>query len=186
MSLFARKFRSAVGEFFSMFVGTPEGNSVPLQAIALDETTPVDNDHRFPVNARIETEAGAALAYADAGGLPEGATPLHATSGNKANAIATATLPGSANETVWLNKVHITALGATAGSAASLTITGLAAGSPFAIPFSVPAGVSARADQAYPFDQPLKAALGADIVITLSALGAGNICAGVSAWGFRV
>lgn len=109
------------------------------------------------------------------------------SSGNVANAAATATLPGVAGKITQLAGFQITAAGATAAAVVVATVTGLAAGT-LSYVFTAPAGVAVGATPlVVNFDPPLPAsAPNTPIVVTLPALGAGNTNAAVSANGFQI
>src|SRR5260370_37907131 len=62
---------------------------------------------------------------ATVGTYPPGATPIAASSGNVANAVATATLASAANVTTYITGFEVTGAGATAGLAVTVTITGV-------------------------------------------------------------
>lgn len=130
---------------------------------------------------------GAAIAYADAAGYPEGATVLQAASGNIAANTATATLVKSADQTCYLTGFDLTFAGATAGSNVILTIVGLLGGTRSYI-VVVPAGAAvAGAPIVVRFDPPLPAlTVNTDIVVSVPTLGAGNTHTSLNAQGYRV
>lgn len=110
-----------------------------------------------------------------------------AASGNVANANAVATITGVAGKTTFLTGFSATAAGATAGVVVNLTITGLALGT-MTFAFAAPAGVLVGATPlAVTFvGAPLPSTPGANVVVTLPALGAGNTNAAVTATGFQL
>jgi len=59
---------------------------------------------------------------------PAGATPVAASSGNVAAAVATATLAGAAGRTTYLTGFQVTGSGATAGLPVIVTVTGIIGG----------------------------------------------------------
>lgn len=123
---------------------------------------------------------------ATGGGIyPDGAIPIIAASGNKANASAAATLVGTATTTVYLAGFECTATGATTGLAATVTITGILGGT-LSYTFAFPAGVLVEAnDLIVRFQPPLPAsAVNVSIVVTLPAGGTGNTNATTVAHGF--
>lgn len=61
--------------------------------------------------------------------LPPGAAQVTATSGNAANAIATATIPAVAAKTNYITGFDVTGSGATAALPAVVTVSGLLGGS---------------------------------------------------------
>lgn len=116
------------------------------------------------------------------------AVPVYvaAASGNKANAVATATLAGVAGQTTWLTGFECTASGATAASVVNLTITGLIGGTQ-TFTFVFPAGVTVAAQavaESFPTPIPASAANTA-IVVSLPAGGSGNTNAACNAQGVQ-
>ena len=111
---------------------------------------------------------------------------LASSSGNVANASAVATLAGAAGLTTYISGFEITGAGATAASVVTATITGLLGGT-LTYVIAVPAGVTAPLPSlVVPFFPPLpSSSVNTNIVVTLSALGAGNTNAAVVAHGFR-
>jgi hypothetical protein len=71
------------------------------------------------------------------------ATPVSNSSGNVANAMATATLPAVSNKTTYIEGFDITGTGATAASVITATVTGLPASiGTFSFDVTIPAGVT--------------------------------------------
>jgi hypothetical protein len=119
-----------------------------------------------------------------------------ATSGNVANATATATLtspgavPGTPN--TWnITGFEVVATGSTGALAVQVTLAGLNNGlNPQApvtaiYPFAFPAGVTTQATSLIvTFPCPLSAAPGSAVVLTLPAGGSGNTSAAVNLHGF--
>jgi hypothetical protein len=109
------------------------------------------------------------------------------SSGNVANAAATATIPAVAAKTCYIAGFEATGAGATAAGVVNLTITGLLGGTA-TYTVSVPAGATAGL---LPLDviftPPLIAsAANTAIVVSMQALGAGNTNAAVVAHGFSL
>lgn len=102
------------------------------------------------------------------------------------NAAAVATLAGAAGKLNSLSGFYLSGSGATGASVVLATVTGLAGGT-ITIPVAVPAGAAAGiAPIRMEFEPPLPAsAVDTDIVVTLPALGAGNLHAAVGAWGYQ-
>jgi hypothetical protein len=121
---------------------------------------------------------------------PDGLTPfsanVHASSGNVANAAATATLPApGVGLTNYVTGIEVTAGGATAAGLVTGTITGLAGGVTESFTFGAPAGVALQAAPFSPqFESPLRAAQNTAVVLTLPALGSGNTNATVTIHGY--
>lgn len=109
-----------------------------------------------------------------------------ASSGNVANASAVATLAAVAAKTTYIAGMTITGGGATAGSLVNATLAGLAGGTA-TYTFAAPAGATVGATPlVLAFNPPLPAsAVNTAIVLTLPALGIGNLNAAVSAWGYQ-
>lgn len=130
---------------------------------------------------------GDLIAYTDAGGYPAGAEILNVSSGDKANAVATATLGHAASKTTYLQGFDVSFTGATATSTVLLTVTGLVGGTRSYV-VVVPAGADvAGTSFSRSFDPPLPAS-GQDvgIAVSLPALGAGGLHAVVNANGYYV
>ena len=104
-----------------------------------------------------------------------------------ANASAVATLAGAAAKTTWITGFQITASGATAAGCVSATVTGVITGT-MTYTYCAPVGAAVGAGPLnVSFPSPIPAnAVNTSIVVTLPALGAGNINAAVSAQGFQL
>lgn len=139
-----------------------------------------DGDDRLVVVLSSGGTAGSA-------GVPEGATPITAASGNVANANAVATLAGVASKTTYIQGFQLTASGATAASVVSVTVTGLISGTA-TYTFTFPAGATAAAQPLIvEFPAPIPAsAVNTAIVVTLPAGGSGNTNATANAQGFQL
>jgi hypothetical protein len=109
------------------------------------------------------------------------------SSGNVANATASATIPAVAARTCYISGFEVTGAGATVGGVVSLTITGLLGGT---ATYSVTAPTGATVGLTplvIEFNPPLPAsAANTAIVVSLPALGAGNTNAAVVAHGFSL
>ena len=116
-----------------------------------------------------------------------GGVPSSFSSGNVANAAATATIAAVALKTAFITGFEITGAGATAGSVVVATVTGLLGGTASYI-VSVPAGVAVGVTPLQVvFSPPLPAsAVNTAIVVSLPALGAGNTNAAAVAHGYYV
>lgn len=117
---------------------------------------------------------------------PATVTPVAAHSAVAANAVASAPLAAAAAKFTYLTSIQIFGTGATATSVVLATITGLLGGT-LTIPVVVPAGINlAVTPILLNFDTPLRSsAVNTAIVVTLPALGLGNIRATVNAQGFQ-
>lgn len=112
-------------------------------------------------------------------------TPLEVTSGNAANVLGAATLPGAAGKTTYITGFEVTSAGATAALAVDVTVAGLANTLHYAFvhPGGVPTGAAPLVVQ---FSRPLPAsAPNTAIVVTLPASGAGGTNAAVNAHGYQ-
>lgn len=112
-------------------------------------------------------------------------TPVQATSGIVAAAVAAATLPAVAAKTNYLSGFVLSGGGATAGSTIDVTITGLLGGTRH-YSYCVPTGAAVPAPILIgKFDPPLPAS-GANVAIVCSSpsFGAGNTGASMNAEGF--
>lgn len=112
-------------------------------------------------------------------------TALEAYSGSVANAVAAATLPGVAGRTTYITGFEVTASGATAALAVTVTVTG--PGSTMGYTFVFPAGAAAQATPlivAFPRAIPANGQNTA-ITVSLPAGGAGNTNATVVAHGYQ-
>lgn len=114
-----------------------------------------------------------------------GALAQRYSSGNVANATATAIIPAVAGETCYITRLEVYAGGATAAALVDITVAGLLGGS-ITFPFSVPAGATLAASPLIvQLPKPLPAsAVNTQITVTCPALGAGNTKAQVVAFGF--
>lgn len=107
-------------------------------------------------------------------------------SADSANASAVATLAAVAGKLNSLSGFYLSGTGATAAGSVLATVTGLEGGT-ITVPVAVPAGAAAGiAPIRMEFEPPLPGVDDTtDIVVTLPALGAGNLHAAVGAWGFQ-
>lgn len=118
---------------------------------------------------------------------PPAADPVTASSGNVANAAATATIAAVAGQRNWLTGFFLSGSGATAASVISVTVTGLIGGT-MTFAYAVPSGVTAKSpDLHVTFPKPIPAT-GPNVAIVASApgFGAGNTNATMVATGFRM
>lgn len=120
-------------------------------------------------------------------GYPTGAVALSAGSANVANASGVATLTGTATTTVYISGFQVTGTGATAGSAATVTVAGLRGGTrSFTYAFATGA-VIANTPLNVRFSPPIPAsAVNTPIVVTCPASGTGGTNNTVNAQGFYV
>lgn len=146
--------------------------------------TPVSGANPLPVTAPSSAPMSVAQV---AGGLPAGATPVAASSGNVANASAVATLAAVSAKTNYITGFQVTASGATAGLPVVVTVAGILGGTLSYI-FTFPAGVLVgAAPLLVTFPDPVPAsAVNVAIVVTCPASGSGGTNAAVSAQGYVV
>lgn len=118
---------------------------------------------------------------------PTGAVPLIASSGNKANAIAAATLTPNAPQTAYLAGFEITGSGATAGLPVIVTVAGLLGGT-ISYTYTFAAGALVpNQPLLVAFPSPLPAsAVNTPIVVSCPASGAGGTNNTVVAHGYAV
>ncbi len=118
--------------------------------------------------------------------LPTGATPVTNSSGNVANATATATLPAAAGVFTWLSGFQLTGAGATGASVVLVTVTGVVGGT-LTYALVVPAGATTSIVPLTPAFQPAlrSSAVNTPIVVSATPFGAGNTNAAVTAQGYQ-
>lgn len=146
----------------------------------------------------LKDDAGVAIRYKDMGdgtfaqvvsstSYPVGATPVHASSGNVANAVAAATLPGVAGKTTYISGFEITGGGATAAALVQATVAGLIGGTATYIVGVVAGAAVANTPLMVRFDPAIPAsAVNTAIAVTVPALGAGNTNSTVVAHGYQL
>lgn len=122
-------------------------------------------------------------------GVVPGSTPIVASSGNVAAAVATATLAGAAGKTTYITGFQFRATGATAATKVLATVTGLVSSGTQTYVINVPA-TSAALDiepLTVSFYPPIPAsAANTAIVVSVPSLGAGNTNACVNAQGYQL
>lgn len=112
--------------------------------------------------------------------------PVAAGSGNVANATGTATLTATAINTTYITGFEVSGLGATAGVAVLITVTGLLVGT-LTFALGIPAGATVPFSYPRVFPVALAAsAVNTPIVVTVPAAGAGNTNLTVIAYGFQL
>lgn len=118
---------------------------------------------------------------------PLGATPITGSSGNVANAVATATLAAVAGKTTYITGFEVTGAGATAGLPVSATVTGVVTGT---LTYTAVAAAGALVANtpllvAFPVAIPASA-VNAAIAVTVPAFGLGNTHSTVVAHGYQL
>lgn len=121
-------------------------------------------------------------------GLPSGATPVEAGSGNVANAIATASLPAAVGKTTYITGFEVTSDGSTAVLVVRVTVGVLVGGITEGYTYTFVAGVTTQDltlaveyGRGIPANVPNTA-----INVSLPAGGAGNTNAEVNAHGYQL
>lgn len=139
--------------------------------------------------AHVTLTAGATSigSVSGVGAYPAGATPITASSGNVAAAVATATLAGAASVTTYITGFEVTGAGATAGLVVTVTVTGTISTT---LSYTVAAVTGALLINTpliveFPVAIPASAA-NTSIVVSMPSLGLGNTNATVVAHGYRV
>lgn len=118
---------------------------------------------------------------------PVNAAPLIASSGNKANTSAAATLTPGATQTAYLTGFEVTGSGAVAGLPVTVTVAGILGGTQ-SFTYTFAAGVLVpNQPLIVPFPVPLPAsAINTPIVVTCPASGAGGTNNTVVAHGYAL
>lgn len=134
--------------------------------------------------AIVPSYASLFLPYPNA---PDGsdATPVTAGSGNVANAVGTATIPGVAGKTAFITGFDIVGTGATAAAVVAPTMTGVISGTKTYVYAAVAGATAKNPDLSLRFNPPIPASgLNQAIAVSCPALGAGNTNLTVNAYGF--
>ena len=121
------------------------------------------------------------------GDYPPNAVAITASSGNQANATATATLAANPTKTTYITGFEITSAGATAASVVLVTVTGLVTGTmSYALPV-VAGATTANQPLIVQFTKPIPAsASNTAIAVSCPALGAGNTNCVANAHGYQL
>lgn len=113
------------------------------------------------------------------------ATPVTATSGNVANAAATATIPAVVGKTAYISGFTISGAGATAGLVVNPTMTGVISGTKTFCYAAATGPAVPNNVLDVQFCPPIPAsAVNTAIAVSCPALGAGNTNNSVNAYGF--
>jgi len=123
-----------------------------------------------------------------AAGLPAGATPVEAGSGNVANGVATASLPAAVGKTTYITGFEITSDGATAVAVVRATVGVLVGGVTEGYTYTAVAGATTQdLTLVVQYARGLPGnAVNTAISVSLPALGAGNTNAEVNAHGYQL
>jgi hypothetical protein len=121
-----------------------------------------------------------------AAGYPSASTPVTASSGNVAAAVATATLAAAVGKTTYICGFSITSSGSTAAVVVSPTVTNVITGTMTHTYASVAGATLANQALVIPFSPCIPAsATNTTIPVSLPSLGAGNTNTTVNAWGYQ-
>lgn len=118
---------------------------------------------------------------------PPGAVPITATSGNQANATATATLAASPTAKTWITGFEVTGTGATGVLVVTVTVTN-AAGNTLSYTYVFVAGVTTlNTPLVVQFPKPIPTnAINTAIAVSCPASGAGGTNNVVNAHGYQL
>lgn len=120
------------------------------------------------------------------GDYPTASTPITASSGNVAAAVATATLAGAASLTTYITGFEFTSSGSTAAAVVTITITGTVTGTLHYTYTSVAGATLSNQPLLVQFSPPIPAsAVNTSIVVSCPSLGTGNTNATMVAHGYR-
>ena len=123
------------------------------------------------------------------GEYPVGATPITTTSGIVANAVAAATLAGTAGKTTYIKGFVVSGAGATVGLPVTVTVTNLAVGGvTFSFTYCATAGAllaNTPLIVSFPAGVPASGS-NTSIVASCPALGLGNTSNSVNVWGYQL
>ena len=120
--------------------------------------------------------------------LPAGYSQMvNATSGNVANAVATATMAAVAGQTNYIGGFSITGAGATAALVVLAALTGLSGGTINYVYVASAGAMVGNPTMVVNFPSPIPAsAVNTAVSLSLPALGIGNTNAVVTIYGFRL
>lgn len=111
---------------------------------------------------------------------------LNVTSGNVANAIATATMPAVATSTNYITGFDVTGSGATVALPVVVTVAGLLGGSMTFTYVAIAGALLANTPLSIRFPSPMPAsAVNIAITVTCAALGIGSTNNVVNAYGYK-
>ena len=144
------------------------------------------DDSAFYTDASGRSREADVVVTTSGGEYVAGSTPLNASSGNVAAAVATATLAGAAGVTTYLTGFEVTGAGATAGIAVTVTVTGTLGGT-MSYTYTAATGATvANQPLIVEFSPAIPAsAVNTSIVVSCPSLGAGNTNNTVVAHGYR-
>lgn len=119
--------------------------------------------------------------------VPEGATPLHAASGNVAAGSAAVVLPAAPGKTTYATGFEITSGGSTAAALVLATLAGALGGTLTYIYGTVAGATLANAPLIVQFPEAVPAsAINTALTLTLPSLGTGNTNAAVVLHGYQL
>ena len=118
---------------------------------------------------------------------PISSTPLTASSGNVAAAVAVASLAGAVGKTTYITGFEVTSSGATVGFVTNITVVGTTNGTMTYVYAAVAGALLLNTPFIVNFSVPIPAsATNTAIVVTLPSLGIGNTNACVVAHGYTL
>jgi hypothetical protein len=118
---------------------------------------------------------------------PAGASPITATSGNVANAVATATLAAASGKTTYITGFELTGSGALVGLPVIVTVTNLISGTMSYIYCALAGVLVGNVPLIVQFSDAIPAnAANTSIVVSCPALGLGNTNNVVNAHGYQL
>jgi len=113
-------------------------------------------------------------------------TPVYGTASSGGAAAANVTLASASAKMLYLDGFDLDGLGATAGNAISVTITGILGGT-LTYTVGIPAGVTVPYHQSFRFNPPLQAsAANTNIVVNVPSFGSGNTASTCNAFGHLI
>jgi len=138
-------------------------------------------------HAQADVLSGILQRLSRIGGYPPNSTPEIQSSGNVANATASAALPATAGVTNFIYGFDVYGTGATAASVVNCTVAGTASTGTPTFAQAVPAGATtAITPTLVRFPEPLPAsAVNTAITVSCPAFGSGNTNASVNVYGFQ-
>lgn len=149
----------------------PNAPCIPLGPAAVANSVPFTFSSQYPTNATTTV-----------------ATPLAATSGNVAAAVATATLSSAAGKTTYITGFQIAGSGATIGTVVNCTVTNIVGSVTLNYPYAAIAGALLMNTPIIVNFNPAVPAIGpaTSIVVSCPSLGTGNTNNTVNAFGYQL
>jgi hypothetical protein len=166
------------------------GSIADLATLLALEGTPTDANTVNSIMGRltkIRDLLNGTLNVGQSSEYPIGATPITASSGNKANAIATATLAASSGVTTYITGFEVTGSGATLGLPVIVTVSNIITGTMSYIYGAIAGVLTNNTPLIIQFTKAIPAnATNTTIVVSCPALGLGNTNNVVNAHGYQL